>query len=81
MKPEGMFMLPLTVSQRMALIQILCEYIEMPGRTLEIIDCARNQAIRPGDFLRLLDSAIYFPDLPAAKLINSLAIDSENAES
>jgi hypothetical protein len=57
---EGIFLLHLTVSQKMALIDILIEHQMEPNCSREFVDIARNKTTRHGELLVLLDRAVWF---------------------
>lgn len=72
MKKEGVFLVLLTNSERMALLDLIIEFQLEPNSTREFIDCSspRAKSITPGDILRILDRARWFGDLTEAELIN-----------
>ncbi len=72
MKKEGVFLVLLTNSERMALIDLVIEFQLEPNTTREFVDCSnpRAKTVTPGDFLRILDRARWFGDLTELELIN-----------
>jgi hypothetical protein len=72
MKNEGVFLVLLTNSERMALIDLIIEFLLDPNTTREFIDCSspRGKTVTPGDFLRILDRARWFGELTELELIN-----------
>lgn len=72
MKSEGVFLVLLTHSERIALIDLICEFLLDPNTTKAFVDCStpRAKATTPGDLLRILDRARWFGELSEAELIN-----------
>jgi hypothetical protein len=72
MKSEGVFLVLLTHSERIALIDLLCEFLLDPNSTRAFVDCSnpRSKPVTPGDLLRILDRARWFGELSEAELIN-----------
>ncbi|MHB8613969.1 MAG: hypothetical protein ACYDAL_16330 [Candidatus Dormibacteraceae bacterium] len=58
---EGYFVLKLSISQRMALVDILIEHHMEPRCSAEFVDIFRDVTTRPLDFLILLDQAKFVP--------------------
>jgi hypothetical protein len=84
----GVFLVPLTNSQRMALVDILIEHLLSPGGSSEFIDVVANKTTSHHELLLLLDRAAWFPvdDFDAqldsaSKLINSLEKTPANGKS
>lgn len=72
---DGIFLVPLTNSQKMALIDILIEHLMEPGTSKEFVDCSTpgGKTTKHGELLELLDRAAWFSGNPAekTKIINS----------
>lgn len=79
--PDGIFLLALTISQRMALIDILIEHQAEPSLTRAFLDLERGKSTRHSDLLILLDRALWLPEVSRRKLINSPAGNSPTAKS
>jgi hypothetical protein len=85
---DGLFLVQLTVSQRMALIDLLIEHQMEPGCSREFVDVARGKTTRHGELLLLLDRALWFPkgnvfgaERREPKLINLPAENPETLKS
>lgn len=70
---EGIFLVPLTSSQKMALVDILIEHLMEPGTSKEFVDCSTpgGKTTKHSDILILLDRAAWFSGDSAEKIINS----------
>jgi hypothetical protein len=61
---SGRWIVALTNSQKMALIDVLCEQMRSTSATEVFIDCSEHPAIETtiGDLLRLVTEAEFKPD-------------------
>lgn len=68
----GIFLVPLTNSQRMALVDILIEHLVEPACSKEFVDCSipGGKTTTHSELLLLLDRAEWFPGDSALNLIN-----------
>ena len=57
---EGKWLLQLTNSERMALIDILIEFQQDPNATRNFVDVAGGKTTTPGDLIRLVDRSTWF---------------------
>lgn len=57
---EGAWLLQLTNSERMALIDVLIEFQQNPNSTREFVDISGGKTTTPGDLIRLVDRARWF---------------------
>lgn len=71
---RGIFLVPLTTSQRMALVDILLEHLMEPGTSKEFVDCSvpGGKTTRHADLLLLLDRAAWFSEGAAVDLARKL---------
>jgi len=54
---EGKFVLELTISERMALVDLVIEHYLEPGTSGEFVDILREKTTTPLDILKLLENA------------------------
>jgi hypothetical protein len=71
---EGKWVVLLSNSERMALIDVLIEHQMEPACSKEFVDCSvpGGKTTHHGDLLRILDRAPWFSEFPGEKIINSV---------
>ena len=57
---EGAWLVQLTNSERMALIDILIEFQQDPNATRDFVDVAGGKTTTPGDLIRRIDGSTWF---------------------
>jgi hypothetical protein len=79
----GLFLVPLTVSQRMALIDILIEHQMEPACSKEFVDCSvpGGKTTTHHELLLVLDRAPWVSEFPPRKINNSPAETPANVKS
>ncbi|HLZ12557.1 MAG TPA: hypothetical protein VKP58_08215 [Candidatus Acidoferrum sp.] len=57
---EGAWLVQLTNSERMALIDLLIEFQQDPNATRDFVDVAAGKTTTPGDLIRRIDGSTWF---------------------
>jgi hypothetical protein len=58
---EDLWLVCLTNSEKLALVDLVLEFIENPRSTDAFVDLAADKTTTPNDLLRILDRARWFP--------------------
>jgi len=58
---DGYFILKLSISQRMALVDLIVEHYVEPRTSAEFVDIVRDVTTTPMDLLKIVDQAKFFP--------------------
>ena len=77
---KGRWVLVLTNSERMALIDLLVEHTMNPSSTQEFHDIGANVRTTPGDLIGRIARSWWFSDFPPAKTNNSAVAIPEHAK-